>query len=217
MGALRRGRASFRWFPGAALVGLAIAASIGRADGQSSSASPFSSVPTPPKTFPLIGAPAVSDDLSQLVIAASASDAAAVSELLDAQTSPDEVEEYGRTALIYTAMNDNAEIAQTLVNRGATLDIRDKLGKTALHWAAERGSINVLRVLLQAKATVDVQSRQGLTPLMLAASNGLAEAVRLLLKYHADPRKNDYTGRDALSWAANHAAIVQALKLAEAR
>ena len=207
----------FRWLQGATLVALAIAACIGRTDAQTSSATLFSRIPTAPKTFPLMGTAPPSDDAPQLVIAASANDAAAVIGLLDAQTSPDEVEEYGRTALIYSAINNNAEIAQTLVNRGATLDIRDNLGKTALHWTAERGSINVLRVLLQAKATVDVRNRQGLTPLMLAASNGHAEAVRLLLQYHADPRKNDYTGRDAVSWAMNHAAIVQALKAAEAR
>ncbi len=58
---------------------------------------------------------------------------------------------------------------------------------------------------------------QGLTPLMLAARNGQAEAVRLLLQYHADPKIKDYTGRDAASWAANNVAILQALKVAEAR
>ena len=77
--------------------------------------------------------------------------------------------------------------------------------------------MNVLRVLLQANALVDVQTREGLTPLMLAAKNGRTDAVRRLLQYHADPRKNDYTGRDAVSWAANRVTIVDALKSADAR
>ena len=68
-----------------------------------------------------------------------------------------------------------------------------------------------------AKAMVDAQNLQGLTPLMVAASNGRAEMVRLLLQYHADPRKYDYTGHDAVDWAANYAAIARALKGAAAR
>ena len=200
------------WVLGAAFV-LAIAACAGRADAQSRSATPLDSPPTVPRTVPLLGTgqPSGGDTLP-LVAAAAANDALAVDGLLDARLSPDEAEGYGRTALIYAAMNNNADIAQTLVNRGAKLDIRDNLGKTALHWAAERGSIRVMRVLLQAHAAVDVQSRQGLTPLMLAANSGRTDAVRLLLQYHADTGVNDFTGRNALSWAESHPAIVQVLK-----
>ena len=75
----------------------------------------------------------------------------------------------------------------------------------------------MLRMLLDAKAMVDAQNAQGLTPLMVAASNGKVDAVRLLLKYHADPRKCDYAGHDAVDWAANHPTIAQALKVAAAR
>jgi uncharacterized protein len=209
-----------RWLGGMALVALLLAAAAPGAGAQDRSAStPFDSTPNIPKTFPLIGGATGSsgDDTLRLVTAAAANDSLAVNGLLDAQVSPDEVEQYGRTPLIYAAMNNNAEIAQALVNRGAKLDVRDNLGKTALHWAAERASINVMRVLLQAKAPVDLQSRQGLTPLMLAASKGQTEAVRLLLQYHADPRLNDYAGRDAISWAGSHAGIVQALKVAAVR
>jgi len=209
-----------RWQQGIALVVLLLCAGMEPASAQNVSAStPFDSTPNIPKTFPLIGGPTggPSDDTLRLVTAAAANDALAVNGLLDAQVSPNEAEEYGRTPLIYAAMNNNAEIAQALVTRGANVDVRDHLGKTALHWAAERSAIAVMRVLLQAKASVDVQSRQGLTPLMLAASNGQTEAVRLLLQYHANPKISDYAGHDALSWAGNHAPIVQALRVAETR
>ena len=217
MGAFARGEALCRWFERAALVAVAIGAGMGCAYAQSGSATPFSDIPHAPKTFPIIGASPFPEAGLPLVTAAAANDTDGVSGLLDARINPDEVEIYGRTALIYAAINDNLSMAQALVDHGAKLDLHDKLGKTALHWAAERGSTKVIRLLLDDKASVDVQNREGLTPLMLAAKNGQAQAVRLLLLYHADPKKNDYTGRDALSWAANRVAIVDALRAAEVR
>jgi hypothetical protein len=215
MGSYAGARASGRWF---VLAGLASAIVAGRADAQSSSVTPYDTGARVPSTFSIIGSQQPPNEAPELVSAAAANDATAVTGLLDTTlSSPDEAEGFGRTALIYAAYNNNAQIAQALMNHGAKLDVRDKLGKTALHWAAERGSMSVLRVLLQAKASVDVQNLQGLTPLMLAARSGQTEAVRLLLQYHADPKINDYTGRDAASWAANNTAIVQALKVAAAR
>lgn len=217
MGALTRGDA-FVWLRGAALIACVVMASTVPGRAENSVATPFANVPQAPRTFPIVGNPSSSSQGSlPLVTAAAANNAAEVSGLLDARVSPDETEVYGRTALIYAAMNDNPEMAQALVAHGAKVDLHDNLGKTALHWAAERGSMNVLRVLLQANAQVDVQTREGLTPLMLAAKNGRTDAVRRLLQYHADPRKNDYTGRDAVSWAENRVTIVDALKSADAR
>jgi len=205
------------WLRGAAIAALVIGAGVGRAEAQNNSATPFSNIPTAPSTLPVIGGQPAPDLTPHLVIAAAANDTGAVSGLLDAQSSPDEADDYGRTALIYAAMNNNPDMAQLLVNHGAKPNLRDNLGNTALHWAAQRGRVDVMRVLLDAKADVDAQNRQGLTPLMLAASDGQAAAVRVLLHYHADPTKEDYTGRDALSWAADHASIVEALKVAAAR
>ncbi|HXQ50189.1 MAG TPA: ankyrin repeat domain-containing protein [Stellaceae bacterium] len=196
---------------------VAASAGIGSADAQMPPPTPFAVVPTAPKTFPIIGGAPVPDNAPYLLLAIVANDTVGVHALLAANTSPDESDEYGRTALIYAVMFDNVPVGQMLVGDGANPNIRDKLGKTALHWAAERGNSDMLRLLLDAKATVDAQNLQGLTPLMIAASNGKAEAVRLLLQYHADPRINDYTGHDAVDWAVKHPAIAQALKVAAAR
>ena len=52
-----------------------------------------------------------------------------------------------------------------------------------------------------------------MTPLMLAASRGGVAIVQALLAKGANVRKTDYTGRDALDWAAesHRPAIVQLL------
>jgi ankyrin repeat protein len=206
-----------RFLLGAALMAATAIAGSGGADAQSGQPAPVSGVPPVPKTFSIIGGPLDPETAPQLLTAVVANDSARVHGLLAASESPDESDEYGRTALIYAVMFDNVSIGQMLVSQGANLNIHDQLGKTALHWAAERGSGDMLRLLLDAKAMVDAQDLHGLTPLMNAARDGRAEAVRVLLQYHADPRKYDYTGHDAVDWAANHAAIAQALKDAASR
>jgi ankyrin repeat protein len=206
-----------RWPLWATLTAATVVASIGGADAQSGSATPFASAPTIPQTIPLIGGVPVPDTAPHLLIAIAANDALGAHALLAANTSPDEIDEYGRTALIYAVIFDNVAIGQMLISHGANFNLHDKLGKTAMHWAAERGSSDMLHLLLDTKAMVDAQDLHGLTPLMGAARNGHVEAVRLLLQYHADPRKNDYTGHDAIDWAGNHAAITKALNVAAAR
>jgi uncharacterized protein len=198
-----------RWLVGAALAAVTAGAGIGGADAQISQPSAM--------TLPLVGGALEPDTAPSGVLAAvEASDSVGVHALLAANASPNEIDDYGRTALIYAVMFNNVAIAQMLVGSGANIEIHDKLGKTALHWAVERGNRDMIRLLLDAKAPVDAQNLQGVTPLMVAAGNGSADTVRLLLQFHADPRKNDYTGRDAVDWAAGHAAIAAALKVAAA-
>ena len=57
------------------------------------------------------------------------------------------------------------------------------------------------------------------SPLMIAASRGNIVIVQALLAKGANPRKNDFTGRDALGWAAEgrRPAVVQALQRAQAK
>ena len=117
----------------------------------------------------------------------------------------------GRTALDYAASFNNVAMGKLLLEQGAHVDARDPGGSTALHWAAERGNLDMMRLLIDSKAGVDAQNRQGITPLMSAASHAQPGAVRLLVASGADPKKQDYTGRDAFGWAAGKPAVVQAL------
>jgi ankyrin repeat protein len=197
---------------GSILLGLALALVALPAVAQRNSVTPFSSNPggaeTP--TVPLGGNPFTYSGLVASAAAANKFDD--VIALLSSGTAPDDSDRQGRTGLIYAAINNNAAIAQALLDHGAQIDGRDRLGYSPLHFAAEHGSTDVLRLLLVAHAKVDITDPHGITPLMLAASNNRLAAVRLLLQYHADPRGQDYTGRDALGWGASYPAVVQALK-----
>ena len=127
---------------------------------------------------------------------------------------PNMLDGNGRTPLDYAASFGNAPMAQALLQNGARADYRDTFGNTALHWAAEGGKLDVVRVLLAAKAPVDATNKQGITPLMQAAGRGKNDIVRVLLAAGADPKKQDFTGRDALGWAQGQAAVTHTLQAA---
>jgi ankyrin repeat protein len=118
----------------------------------------------------------------------------------------------GRTALSFAAELGNVDIARELLDARASPDQRDKLGSVPLHWAANNGRVDMIKVLVAGHATVDAPDKQGITPLMSAITHNQVASVKALLAGGADPRKQDFTGRDAFGWAASQPAIVQALK-----
>ncbi|HEY1506951.1 MAG TPA: ankyrin repeat domain-containing protein [Stellaceae bacterium] len=200
-------------------VGLALAAILlsgvaaHQAAAQKAPPTPFTGIPTVPKTLPLLGHGTID---GQVLAAATQGDAGQIDWVMAAGGNADEADKDGHTALMRAAMANFSAVAQVLLAHEARVDLRDKLGETALHWAAQMGSVGVLRVLLDFHPDVDAADSRGITPLMLAASHGKIDAVRLLLQYHADPRKTDYTGRDALGWANSNPRIVSALETATA-
>ena len=149
--------------------------------------------------------------------AAAHKDAAVVRQLVTGGTTPNQLDESGRTGLQIAATNGNLQIAAILIKAAANLNIKDKLGNTALHYAADRNQVEMAQLLLDVKAAVDPDnSKTGMTPLMVAASRGNIEIVQALLAKGANVRKVDFTGRDALGWAteARRPSVVQALQRA---
>lgn len=147
-----------------------------------------------------------------IVNAAATNNAADVKVFISKRVNLNVADPQGRTALSFAAQLGNSEIAQLLLDAGATVDLRDKLGNAPLHFAAEGGKLEVAKALVAARATVDLPIRQGITPLMLAIGHGQAAVVKALLAVGADPRKTDFTGRDAFGWAARQPAILQILR-----
>jgi uncharacterized protein len=127
---------------------------------------------------------------------------------------PNFLDGMGRPPLSYGAANGNIEIVKLLLASGARADFRDAFGGTPLHWAAQAGRNEVVKLLLQAKAPVDAANKQGITPLMMAAEANKSDVVRALLEAGADPRKQDFTGRDAMGWAEGRPGALRALQAA---
>lgn len=151
--------------------------------------------------------------------AALLNDAYAVRQLLGQGNNPNnDVDDSGHTALHIAAINGNLQIAAILIKAKAKLDVTDPLGNTPLFYAAERNQVEMAQLLLDVGAEVDKQNKNGMTPLMIAASRGNIGIVQPLLAKGANPRKADFTGRDAIGWAAeSHRPVVtQALQRAVA-
>ncbi len=153
-------------------------------------------------------------DWSSLASAAAENKTGDVANFLRQGQSPNFLDPSGRAPLDYAASFGNTTMIKLLLDSGARIDYRDKFGATALHWAAEAGQVEAIVLLLQAKAPVDAINHQGITPLMLAAGANKGEAVKALLKAGADPKKQDFTGRDATNFAAGHANALRALQAA---
>jgi ankyrin repeat protein len=136
----------------------------------------------------------------------------AVAFILRRGDNPNFTDSAGRTPLDYAAANGNVAIAKLLLDGGARADYRDAFGSTPLHWAAQTGRIEVVRMLLKASAPVDAANKHGITPLMIAADANRGDIVRALLDSGADPKKQDFTGRDARGWAAGRANSLRALQ-----
>jgi len=90
----------------------------------------------------------------------------------------------GETPLMLAAINNQLEVAEVLIQRGADVN---RQGWTPLHYAATRGHRDMMRLLLAHDAYVDSESANGTTPLMMAAYSGTPLAVKLLLEEGADP------------------------------
>lgn len=153
-------------------------------------------------------------DWYTLVNAAAQNKTADVEMMLRRGDNPNYTDSAGRTPLGYAASFGNVAMVKALLENGARIDYRDNFGRMALHWAAELGQAQSIRLLLAAKSPVDATAKQGITPLMLAAGGNKSEAVKLLLDAGADPRKQDFTGRDALGWAAGKPAALRVLQAA---
>lgn len=150
--------------------------------------------------------------------AAANNDAYAVQQKIAADGNPNEVDDNGRSALQIAAINGNLQIAAIVIKAGAKLDYKDPLGDTALFYAADRNQLEMAKLLIDLGARVDVENKRGMTPLMAAASRGNLDLVKTLLDKGADPRRTDFTGRDAANWAleGHRPAVAQALKRATA-
>jgi ankyrin repeat protein len=156
---------------------------------------------------------AYSSNISRL---SAANDAVGVQRQITDGGNPNQVDDNNRAGLHSAAMNGNLQIIAILIKAGAQINMKDNLGNTPLHYAAERDHLDALNLLLGVGAAVDPGNKDGMTPLMVAASHGETTIMQALLAKGANPKKSDYTGRDALSWAqeAHRPAAVEALRRA---
>jgi len=121
----------------------------------------------------------------------------------------------GMTALHWAAMQNDADLAQTLLYAGANLRATTRLGSyTPLVLAAREGHALVMEPLLKAGADANAKTGNGTDALMLAAQSGSTDAVTQLLEAGADLNaKEPVRGLTAVMFAAasDRSAVVELL------
>jgi len=122
----------------------------------------------------------------------------------------------GKTALMNVVGWGDADIVETLLDRGADVNARWN-GWTALMEAAGQGDPSVVKTLLDRGADVNARERNVPTALICAAQRGDPNIVKLLLSRGADVHAAQW-GKTSLRKAKmnRHTAVVRLLKEAGA-
>jgi hypothetical protein len=94
---------------------------------------------------------------SDLVDAATRGDASVVQSLLGRGTAADSKDKDGVTALMWASKNGYAQVARTLLDKGASVNVKSN-GRTPLMLASEQGHVEVVRMLLEKGADINAMN-----------------------------------------------------------
>ena len=137
-----------------------------------------------------------------LMTCARAGSVGAVTALLDHGAEVDGKERsQDQTALMWAVSERHAEVARTLIDRGADVHARSKRGFTPLLFAARQGSLASARLLLAAGVRANETEPGGHSALLVATVRGHVELARFFLAQGANPNANE-AGYTALHWVA---------------
>jgi len=114
----------------------------------------------------------------------------------------------GNTPLQRAAQNNNKDMVEMLIAKGADVNAKDKDGNTPLQRAAQHNRKDVAELLIAKGADVNAKDKDGNTPLQRAAQHNRKDVAELLIAKGADvnakynaKNKEDYT---LLHWAAQN-------------
>ena len=108
------------------------------------------------------------------------------------------------TALMHAAIfNQNPEVIETLIDKGANVNAKNKDGSTALTKAAFNPNPEVIKTLIDEGADINAKNKDGYTALMFAAPfNQNPEVIKTLIDEDADVNAKNKYGYTALIQAA---------------
>lgn len=97
----------------------------------------------------------------------------------------DDIDEYGFTPLIESAITHQPKIAEQLILRGVDVNKPDVTGRTALHWAVDNNDIELARLLLTRGANPNAYTSAGLSVLVYPVLRGQDNLKHLLYQHGA--------------------------------
>ncbi len=97
----------------------------------------------------------------------------------------DDIDEYGFTPLIETAITRQVHIAELLITRGVDVNKPDVTGRTALHWAVDNADMDFVHLLLKKGADPNAYTRSGLSVLVYPVLRAQGPLKNMLYQYGA--------------------------------
>lgn len=97
-----------------------------------------------------------------------------------------QIDEYGYTPLIQTAIVNSVPKAKLILEAGADVDFSDLSGRTALHWAADNNNAELVKLLLEHRANPNAFTRAGQPVLAISVLRNQDAIKKLLYQYGAD-------------------------------
>ena len=113
---------------------------------------------------------------------------AGVEDLIRAGADVNEIDAYGFTPLIESAVMNNAPIAELLIHSGAKVNEADLTGRTALHWSVDNSNLELTELLLKNKADPNAYTKGSQPILIKPLLRDQPEMKKLLYQYGADLR-----------------------------
>ena len=108
----------------------------------------------------------------------------------------------GETPLLLASKEDNEEVIEYLIGKGANVNEADKDGKSPLWVASKYDNVNAMRMLIKNDADVEQANHVGGRPIHIAAFKGFLNAVKLLIEEgNADVNAETDKGLTALALA----------------
>lgn len=153
---------------------------------------------------------ASNDDASKLLILAGSGKVAEIRSMLDQGVDPNARTSTGSITALHRAVEQNQlDVIQLLIERGADINAETSDGTTPLVLAATMGRESVIRLLHAHGAALDHRTQSGSTALSLVAHSVpiSPNIVRLLMELGANPNIPDNSGRTPLHWVAQDANV----------
>lgn len=97
----------------------------------------------------------------------------------------DDIDDYGFTPLIETAITRQSAIAEQLLARGADVNKPDVTRRTPLHWAVDYNDLELTRLFLEHGADPNAYTKTGLSVLVYPVLRGEDSIKHLLYQYGA--------------------------------
>ncbi len=115
-----------------------------------------------------------------------------------------EKDENGLTALQWASTSaEDAQVIQTLIDKGADVNARAYNGNTSFMLAVMYNNQDILQALIDNGADVNEKLEYELTPLMIASRcNSNPRVIQVLIDNDVDVNARDANGKTALAYAA---------------